>query len=162
MGNSLSENTLEQRIDGHVIINEGVINYYICPQCKNMKRILDFNRTRIGEPFTLECGDSVGDQLVLTETKISKLFTLKESPPAAVARALKNPYITNLNKCSAGCNVSTRQNISEVTSSLSSGVSGGVSRGSSRSIDGSLRSLDGCELRSETQPWVVRNYQTMD
>lgn len=105
MGKSEKENSLDDRIDGHVIINEGVVNYYICPQCRNMKRILDFNRTKIGEPFSLECGDSAGTELILTETNIAKLFMIKESPPAAVARALKNPYITNLNKCSAGCHI---------------------------------------------------------
>ncbi len=106
MGKSNENNSLEDRIEGNVIINDGVVNYYICSQCKNMRRILDFNQTKIGEPFHLECGNSAGNELILTETDISKLYTFKESPSAAVARALKNPYITNLNKCSAGCMVS--------------------------------------------------------
>ncbi len=105
MGKTLQERTLEERIEGNIVVNEGVVNYYNCPQCKNMRRLIDFTQTQIGEPFYIECGSSAGKQLVMTETDISKLFIIKESPPRAVSRALNNPYITNLNKCSAGCNI---------------------------------------------------------
>jgi hypothetical protein len=104
MGNSLREKSLEDRIEGNIVVNEGFINFYTCPQCKNMNRLIDYAKTQIGQPFYIECGSSVGQQLVVTETEISKLFILKESPPTAVARALKNPYITGLSKCSSGCN----------------------------------------------------------
>lgn len=39
---------------------ESMINYYVCPQCKNMKRLIDFSKTRNGEPFYIECGSKVG------------------------------------------------------------------------------------------------------
>jgi len=104
MGRTLQDRTLEERIEGNIVVNEGFINYYTCPQCKNMTRLIDYTKTQLGEPFYIECGSSAGQQLVITETELSKLFILKESPSPAVARALKNPYITGLNKCSAGCN----------------------------------------------------------
>ena len=104
MGKTQQIYTLEERIEGKNIVNEGVLNYYTCPQCKNMKRLIDFGQTKIGEPFYIECGDSAGEQLVITETDINKLYIIKESPPRAVARVLTNPHITSLKKCSAGCN----------------------------------------------------------
>lgn len=104
MGRTLKAISLEDRIEGNIVVNEGFVNYYKCPQCVNMSRLIDYNKTPIGQPFYLECGSSAGQQMVVTESDISKLFILKETPPAAVARALKNPYITKLNQCSAGCN----------------------------------------------------------
>lgn len=104
MGQTQQIYTLEERIEGKNIVNQGVLNYYTCPQCKNMKRLVDFDETKIGEPFHIECGNSAGEQLIITEASIDKLFILKESPPLIVQRVLKNPYITNLKKCSAGCN----------------------------------------------------------
>lgn len=104
MGNTQQLYTLEERIEGRTIGNEGVLNYYVCPQCKNLKRLIDFDETKIGEPFYIECGSSAGDQLIVTETGINKLYILKESPSPAVARALSNPYISSLRECSAGCN----------------------------------------------------------
>lgn len=104
MGQTLKAHSLEDRIEGNIVVNEGYINYYTCPQCVNMTRLIDHAKTPIGQPFYIECGSSAGQQLVVTETTIAKLFIFTESPPAAVARALKNPYITGLNKCSAGCN----------------------------------------------------------
>jgi hypothetical protein len=104
MGRTLQQMSLGERVSGNIVVNEGVVNFYTCPQCKNMKRLVDFTETRIGEPFYIECGCSAGQQLIVTETNICKLFVLKESPPPTVARALKNPYITDLNRCSAGCN----------------------------------------------------------
>ena len=111
MGRTLKSVSLEDRIEGNIIVNEGYINYYTCPQCRNMTRLIDHAKTPIGQAFYIECGPSAGEQLVVTEIDISKLFILKESPSAAVARALKNPYITGLNKCSAGCNSSDVCNI---------------------------------------------------
>jgi len=104
MGRTQQIYTLEERIEGKNIINEGVLNYYACPQCKNMKRLIDFKQTGIGQPFYIECGESAGEQLVITEAKIDKLFIIKESPPLTVERVLANPHIANLKKCSAGCN----------------------------------------------------------
>lgn len=105
MGKTLQAQSLEERIEGNIAVNEGVVNFYTCPQCKNIKRLIDFGRTKIGDAFHIECGSSAGQQLIMAEATISKLFILRESPPDAVARALENPYITNLNKCSAGCNL---------------------------------------------------------
>jgi len=89
MGRTHQERTLEDRIEGNVVVNESFVNYYICPQCKNMNRLIDHAKTQIGKPFIIECGSSVGQQLVITETDLSSLFILKESPSPAVARALK-------------------------------------------------------------------------
>jgi len=114
MGRSFQAKTLEERIEGDTIDNEAFINYYNCPQCKNMKRLIDHAKTKMGEPFLIECGSFAGQQLVITESDISKLFILKESPPTAVARALKNPNITDLNKCSSSCNPSNGNDICHI------------------------------------------------
>ena len=106
MGQTLKAHSLEDRIEGNIVVNEGYLNYYLCSQCRNMSRLIDSAKTPIGQPFYIECGSSAGQQLVVVESNIAKLFILKESPSPAVARALKNPFITSLNKCSSGCNSS--------------------------------------------------------
>ena len=103
MGNTLKSKTLEERILGKIPTNESVANFYLCSQCRNMKRLFDSAKHKIGTPFYIECGSSVGEQLILKEDKINKLFVIPESPPAAVSRALINPYITQLERCGAGC-----------------------------------------------------------
>lgn len=107
MGRTFKEHSLEERINGTASTNANVANYYVCPQCTNMKRILDISNTRMGKPFYIECGQSAGNQLVLTESDISKLYIIKESPPPAVKRAMTNPYIKDFVRCSTGCNHSS-------------------------------------------------------
>ena len=104
MGKTQQIYTLEERIEGKHIENENILNYYSCPQCKNMKRLIDFRYTQIGQPFYIECGDAAGEQLVITEASIDKLFILNESPPDVIKRLLSNPYVMNITKCSVGCN----------------------------------------------------------
>jgi hypothetical protein len=100
MGNTLKEKSLEDRIERNIIINEAVVNYHSCPQCKNMKRIFDSAKNQVGNPFYIECGNYAGSQLVITESKINHISIIKESPPPAVTRALSNPYInTSFLKC---------------------------------------------------------------
>ena len=114
MGRTEQIYTLEERIEGKTVVNESVLNYYTCPQCTNMKRLVDFRQTEIGTPFFIECGDLAGEQLVITETYIDKLYILKESPPAAVERILANPYINSLKRCSAGCSDSSVCNVKNI------------------------------------------------
>ncbi len=104
MGQTQKHYTLEERIEGNTVINEGILNYYICSQCKNMERLIDFSKTNIGEPFLIEYGSSIGEQLVITETFINKLYAIKESPPKTVSIILTSPIYNDLNRCSSGCN----------------------------------------------------------
>jgi len=103
MGQTSKTYSLEDRINGKAVLNDNVVNFYLCPQCKNMRRLVDSAKTAMGQPFYIEHGTSAGQQLIITETNLSKLFFIKESPPAAVSRALKNPHITKLEQCSSGC-----------------------------------------------------------
>lgn len=115
MGRTQQIYTLEERIEGKKIINETVLNYYTCPQCKNVKRLIDFNQTKIGEPFFIECGESAGQQLIITETAIEKLFILNEAIPRTVEKLMESPFISKLQQCSNGCNVSiSDRNKSEI------------------------------------------------
>jgi hypothetical protein len=105
MGQAQREYSLEDRIEnGKSIVNETLINYYVCSQCKNMKRLVNFSKTKVGDPFYIECGSHAGDKLVITESKINKLYIIKESPPKTVSKILSSDYINKLKQCSAGCN----------------------------------------------------------
>ena len=79
-----------------------MFNYYVCPQCKNMRRIVDFSVTKKGEPFYIECGERAGSQLVYTRSPIKNLYITKEKCPLPVQNALTNKNIKELVKCSAG------------------------------------------------------------
>jgi len=103
MGRTQQIYTLEERIEGKNVINETILNYYTCPQCNNAKRLLDFRETKIGEPFFIERGELAGEQLVITETAIEKLFILNEKIPPVIEKLLKSPFINKLQQCSNGC-----------------------------------------------------------
>lgn len=107
MGKTQDSYTLEERIEGSFDINESLINIYICPQCKNMKRLIDFSKTNksneISKPFTIECGIMAGEKLIVTKSVLNALYMIKESPPPCVAKLLKSPYINSLVKCSTNC-----------------------------------------------------------
>ena len=104
MGKTQQIFTLEERIEGNITINESVLNYYTCPQCKNVKRLIDFKKNKINEPFYIECGNLAGQRLIITETPISKLYIIQENPPKSVAKLINNPWIKTLERCSSGCN----------------------------------------------------------
>lgn len=103
MGRTQQIYTLEERIEGKNIINETVLNYYSCPQCRNIRRLVDLDQNKIGEPFTIECGNLMGEQMVITETPIEKLFILNESIPLTVQKVMKSPYFMKLQHCSNSC-----------------------------------------------------------
>ncbi len=99
IGKSLSlsiADILEKKSD----ISDSMINYYVCPQCKNMKRLIDFKKTKEGEPFILECGEKAGSSLYYEEKDIS-LYLIKEKEPKSVKKAYQNPFLTDLAKCSS-------------------------------------------------------------
>jgi hypothetical protein len=56
--------SIEELLEGD--IPDPMVNFYICPQCKNMKRIMEFSsikKTLPHEPFMIECGNKAGQQL---------------------------------------------------------------------------------------------------
>lgn len=104
MGKTIIHYSLEERINGSSIINEGVINYYMCPQCNNMSRLVDFGYNGIIQPFMIECGRHSGEQLEIKEVKINNLFMVKEKMPEPVRKILDSPDMLSLQKCnSQGC-----------------------------------------------------------
>src|SRR5665647_311403 len=48
-----------------------LVNYYVCPQCRNMKRLIDFNETKPNDAFPLQCGKKVGYLLYYEEKPIN-------------------------------------------------------------------------------------------
>ena len=84
---------------------DSVSNLYICPMCKNSKRIIDFSKTAPTFPFLIECGDYVGTSLTYTENPVI-LYLNYLSTPSSILYALQNPSIKDLAKCSAAtCSV---------------------------------------------------------
>lgn len=83
-----------ETIDSHV-------NFYICPQCKNMRRIIDLQRVKAGEPFIIECGERAGQHLVYQEQKIDKLYNLYEKMPEIIKKAYSHPSISDILRCSS-------------------------------------------------------------
>lgn len=89
MGKTMISYSLDERINGALITNEGVINYYMCPQCKNMSRLIDFNKGGIDRPFYIEYGNMNGEQMIVKEYNITNLYThLYTSTPKSVSRAI--------------------------------------------------------------------------
>jgi len=110
MGKCLS-NYIEDKINNNST-TDIMLNYYVCPQCKNMKRIVDFSKTKIGEPFLIECGDLVGKQMIIKEYDVSKLYLIKEDIPRSVNKILMNRSIIDLVKCSFNsCDVNAMKTI---------------------------------------------------
>ena len=88
--------------------SDSLTNFYICPQCKNMKRIIDFPRIKANDPFMLECGEKAGSYLTYNQNEIRQLYIVKENQPLSVTKALAHPGILELAKCSsASCPVPT-------------------------------------------------------
>ena len=67
MGKTVSE--LEEVIDisknlrnfelYNEFLKESMSNFYVCSQCKNMKRLIDFTLQKLDVPFYIECGERV-------------------------------------------------------------------------------------------------------
>lgn len=111
MGKSLTlsiEDLLEQKAN----TCDSLINFYICPQCKNMKRIIDFYKIKAKDPFVIECGDKAGTYLSYDKFDISNLYLILDKKlPHSVKKVLNHPNILDLAKCSsATCPVASLKN----------------------------------------------------
>lgn len=100
MGKTIKHYSLDERINGQIITNEGYINYYMCPQCVNMSRLIDFTKGGLGKRFTLECGKQAGQSLIVMESKINRTYMVKETPPKTVQKLLNSHHMKSLSKCS--------------------------------------------------------------
>lgn len=69
------EDMLEKNCEAHTLFN-----YYICPQCKNLRRLIDFAETGPNIPFALQCGSKAGSLLYYEEV-VSPLTQLVFSNP---------------------------------------------------------------------------------
>jgi hypothetical protein len=103
MGKTLSL-SVDDILEKHANSCDSLANFYICPQCKNMKRIIDLTggkRTKSDEPFMLECGEKAGMSLYYDEKNISRLYLDKEKEPDSVKKAYKIKTIKKLARCSS-------------------------------------------------------------
>lgn len=100
MGKSLQMN-IDEILNKSPTISDSMINFYVCPQCKNMKRLIDFTTITKDEPFILECGEKAGTSLCYEERNITSLYLIKEAQPHSVKRAYANPFIADLARCSS-------------------------------------------------------------
>lgn len=96
MGKNLNL-SIDQLLEKKSDISDTLINYYICPQCKNMRRLIDFSK---GNSFILEYGEKIG-QVFYYDKKDISLYLSKEHEPNSVKKAYKNPNIIELAKCSS-------------------------------------------------------------
>jgi hypothetical protein len=138
MGKNMSM-SIDDILSCQATICDTMANFYVCPQCKNMRRLIDFagnkktnqfeqgfgnsalspakipgkepnSQIYTSEPFLLECGEKVGNSLYYEEKKISALHLVLESPPFSVKRAYTNPYIAELAQCtSATCAIPSKE-----------------------------------------------------
>ncbi len=79
---------------------DSLTNFYICPMCKNCKRIIDFSKTAPKCSFMIECGDYVGTYLTYTETPVV-LYLNYLNCPQSILNVLQNPSFKDLARCSA-------------------------------------------------------------
>ncbi len=112
MGKNLAM-SIDDLLNNAPTICDTMANFYICPQCKNMRRLIEFSgskRTNEQEPFILECGEKAGTSLCYEEKRISSLTLKIESPPYSVKRAYTSPYIAELAQCSsATCPIPSKE-----------------------------------------------------
>ena len=112
MGRSLAL-SIEDILEKKSTTCDSLINFYVCPQCKNMKRIIEFHgskRVRANEPFMLECGENAGSSLYYQEVPITRLNVVKECTPYSVKRAYANPFLLDIAKCSsASCAIPSKE-----------------------------------------------------
>lgn len=100
MGKSLKlsiEDILERKKD----ICDSLINFYICPQCKNMRRLIDFTKTRVSEPFLIECGQYAGNSFICKKQIVNNTYLNFEKEPLAISKAYSHPDIVKLLECSS-------------------------------------------------------------
>ena len=97
MGKNLTL-SIEEMLNKKSDISDTLINYYICPQCKNMRRLIDFSKLNKNKSFMLEYGEKADSYLYYQESSVS-LYMKKENQN--VKRAYQNPGIIDLAKCSA-------------------------------------------------------------
>jgi len=100
MGKSLQSN-IDDILNKPSTVCDSMVNFYICPQCKNMRRLIDFTTTSRDEGFILECGEKAGNMLYYEEKNITSLYLVKELQPYSVKRAYANPFIAELARCSS-------------------------------------------------------------
>src|SRR5207249_3468674 len=60
------------------------------------------------------CGDLVGEQLVITETTIEKLFILNEDIPRTVQKVMESSHFKKLQHCSNNCSIGNGSDSEEI------------------------------------------------
>lgn len=100
VGKSISISIEQQLNMDLATYTSSMINFYICPQCINMKRLVDFSKTRIGQPFEIECGEKKGSQMIINETPLSKLYLMYEKISKPATMAINNRLLHNTIKSS--------------------------------------------------------------
>lgn len=61
--------------DSYCMVNCGELkkfNPFICSPCKNMNSLVDFEKTKLGQPFIIECGKKVGTYLSILKVMAGK------------------------------------------------------------------------------------------
>lgn len=110
MGKSMSL-SIDDILEKKSSLCDSMFNYYICPQCKNMRRIIDFSKTGPDTSFILECGEKAGSSLYYNRVNISQLYLVLEKEPKSVKKAYLHPGIIELAKCSSAvCPLPTNKN----------------------------------------------------
>lgn len=65
---------------------------FACAQCKNLRRLIDFRLGGIERPFKIECGNSVGKNLIVASSEINDLFLGWDDESARKARIYVQQY----------------------------------------------------------------------
>jgi hypothetical protein len=71
---------------------------FACAQCKNLRRIIDFRLGGVERVFQIECGDSVGKNLIVSSTEITSPFLSWDDDAARRAKIYLQQY-HNLTIC---------------------------------------------------------------
>ena len=102
MGKNLSM-TVEDLLNKAPTICDSLINFYVCPQCKNMKRLIDFSSSNKNNltPFMIETGELVGKYLNYDERSVSLNLKYENQAPCNIKKVFNSPFMLDLAKCSA-------------------------------------------------------------
>ena len=71
---------------------------FACAQCKNLRRLIDFRLGGVERPFQIECGESVGKNLIVSSSEITAPFISWDEDSARRAKNYVQQY-NNLTIC---------------------------------------------------------------
>jgi len=107
-------------VDNNCLCKMSKRSYFMCAQCKNLSRIMDF-RIGINNPFRIECGTFTGKQVTVSETMVPSPFLEWDNQSSYRAKKYRQQYEIKTSqelKCITGDNFTIQTLINWIISDI--------------------------------------------